>query len=219
MSSDKASIAVYRALVIGKATRQLRQTLGLSQKKLGDLLETDGMNVCRWETGRSAPNEWRSRELAAMATKAGRSDIAGVFVLPPEAWQAPMRDKFLERTLIILQIGAATLRKAEAENCLLASDLLILEALREAASIIKTYLFKQWERKRIAPEFSDGGQFHLWLEDLAPVERGCKRFRDSDESILEPRENASGEGKDGEKADERISGKAGHQKDQKRRRG
>jgi DNA-binding transcriptional regulator YiaG len=226
MSADKAGAAVHRAMVIGKAVRQLRNTLGLSQKKLADLLGTDGMNVSKWETARTAPNEWRSRELAAMAKKAGRSDIAGVFVLPPEAWHLPMRDKLLERTLIILQIGAATLRKAEAENYPFGSDELFMGILRDAASSIKVYLLKRWDRKGLAPELSDCGQFDLWLDELAEFRMMDKFHRDQgdpgyletkqDEWIFGPRENVSEKAKNGEKA-EKTSGRAAHKKNQRRR--
>jgi len=64
----------HMGLLLPTEIKELREQLGITQKRMGELLQIGGKSYCRWETGRERPS--RSLNLLLAALSDGRIDVA-----------------------------------------------------------------------------------------------------------------------------------------------
>ena len=159
MASSERHDETLRRETIAMAIRQLRKRLGVCQREFADLIgePTDSMAVSRWERAKGVPNDWRRNKLAEIAEKAGRADMAGVFKLGLDKWDAVEHD---DDMMTMLQIGVATFRK----KGVAVHDLEFAEGLAATATLITQYLLSRFVIGAFAPVLSDGDQYRAWLE-------------------------------------------------------
>lgn len=69
-----ASKARHLGLLLPEEIKDLREQLGLTQKRMSELLQIGEKSYCRWETGRERPS--RSLNLLLAALLDGRIDVA-----------------------------------------------------------------------------------------------------------------------------------------------
>jgi DNA-binding transcriptional regulator YiaG len=64
----------HMGLLLPEEIKELREQLGITQKRMGELLQIGEKSYCRWETGRERPS--RSMNLLLVALFDGRIDVA-----------------------------------------------------------------------------------------------------------------------------------------------
>lgn len=79
--------ARYLGIMLPQEIKKLRDFLGVTQKRLGELLQIGEKSYCRWETGRDRPS--RSMNILLSALHDGRIDIAYLVAKsqPPVEWR------------------------------------------------------------------------------------------------------------------------------------
>lgn len=66
--------ARYMGLMLPSQIRQLREQLGVTQKRMAELIQIGEKSYCRWESGRERPS--RSLNVLLSALNDGRIDVA-----------------------------------------------------------------------------------------------------------------------------------------------
>ena len=93
--------ARYLGLMSPAAISELRKQLGVTQKRMAELLQIGEKSYCRWETGRERPS--RSINLLLSALADGRIDVAylALRVKPGFDWRRQVeRNVRLEKRLV-----------------------------------------------------------------------------------------------------------------------
>ena len=135
---------LVRRKVLGKATRLLRDHLGLAQPKFAALLgaDTDSMSVSRWERAVATPHPSKRERLAEIARKNGRLDLEAAFLDPVKNWKAtlPGNPAYVSNLITLLEICAINQSVAGLDND---EDDFWYQALDQMAGLVKDRLVKQ----------------------------------------------------------------------------
>jgi DNA-binding transcriptional regulator YiaG len=93
----------HMGLLLSEEIKELREQLGITQKKMAELLQIGAKSYCRWESGRERPS--RSLNLLLAALSDGRIDVAYLESRskPSFDWQKQIERSFSDERVIRIE--------------------------------------------------------------------------------------------------------------------